>query len=168
MSTTDQPVDREDDVAEHQHVGKGRRNVALVDVPDQHAAEHQHHAEAEKADHALEHPLVEPAEHQPFEHHGCGRDAEHACRQRHQPGPVQVFHQMVERERAEHGKLAMGEVHDPHDAEQQGEAERDQDVDRAQTDAVDDDLSEDGDVQHRPCSGHPRAAPVYSPAGAMA
>ena len=66
-----------------------------------------------------------------------------------EPGPVQVLHQVVEREGAEHGELAVGEVDHAHDAEQQREAERDQDVDRAQADAVDQDLSEDRDIQHR-------------------
>ena len=36
--------------------------------PRQHRAEHHHHVEAEQADHALEHALVEPAKHQPLQH----------------------------------------------------------------------------------------------------
>jgi len=147
----DQAVDRQDDVAEHQHVGEGRRNVALVDVPNEHRAEHQHHVEPEQADHAFEHALVEPAEHQPLEHHGGGGDADHAGRQRDHPRQLEVFHQMIKREGAQHGELAVGEVDDAHDPEQQREAERHQDVDRGEADAVDDDLSEDGDVEHRRC-----------------
>jgi len=60
---------------------------------------------------------------------------------------------VVERERAQHGELAVGEVDHAHDAEQQGEPERDQDVDRAQADAVDDDLAQDGDVEEHRMTG---------------
>ena len=54
-----------------------------------------------------------------------------------------VLDRVVERESPEHRELAMREVDDAHDAEQQREAERDQDIDRAQADAVDEHLAQD-------------------------
>ena len=60
-----------------------------------------------------------------------------------------VLDQVEEGEGPEHRELAMREVDDAHDAEQQREAERDQDIDRAQADAVDEHLAQDCRIEHR-------------------
>ena len=58
-----------------------------------------------------------------------------------------VLDQMEEGEGAEHGEFAVREIDDPHDAEQQRKAERDQDIDRAQPDTIDEHLTENGGVE---------------------
>src|SRR6476620_3920149 len=58
-----------------------------------------------------------------------------------------ILDQMEKRKGAQHRELTVREIDDPHDAEEQREAERDQDIDRAQPDAVDEHLPEDGGVE---------------------
>src|SRR5262245_50421222 len=58
-----------------------------------------------------------------------------------------ILDEMEEGEGAEHGEFAVREINNPHDAEQQRKAERDQNIDRAQPDTVDEHLTEDGGVE---------------------
>ena len=104
------------------------------------------------------------------------RDARHGDRQsehgRQCDGDREQLHrtggQRVERVAAEHVELAVGEVHHPHDAEHHGQSERDERIDQAEDQAVDD-LGEDVVVHgtvSRGCACPLRHRQVGLPAGA--
>ncbi len=84
--------------------------------------------------------------------HAERQDRHHEYRrQRHHD--VGLARQAVERESADHDQLAMGEIDQPHDAEDQPDAERGQRVDGAQADGVDGVLQDD----------HGARAPLMTP-----
>ena len=128
--------------------GESRGDLPLEGIPDQHAAIDQRHVQTQCSDHALEHFLVEPAEHHALEDQGAECDDCRAERDCQQPRQLELSIEIVEREATEHGELAVREVDHAHDAEQQREAERDQDIDAAERQTIDDHLTEHDRIGH--------------------
>jgi len=128
----------------HRRVREGARKAAVAEAPDPAGRAVDQQEQAERDDHEGE--RLAPLER--TDHHALDRRAR---REGEGEGPEQSQAQRHARlvdapghERAEHGHLALGEVHDARGAEDQHERERERAVDRARGHAVDEHLYELG------------------------
>ena len=135
----DQPMRRHRQPEQRDDLAIRRVHVAELRAPDVlgHGFEEQHHAE--RGNHRIERRGVpQRTEHQPFERRAGHGQRRHRHGHRRPVVEARLHHQRVGQVRAEHEQLAVREVGHVHGAEDQRQAERDQAVDAAGDEAVED------------------------------